>query len=290
MNQKQTNHIAFMGIAGANADLACRNAEPYMETLPCSSFEGVFEAVKEGKADLGMLPMENSHAGRVSEIHHLLPKMGLHVVGEYFLPIKHVLAGTQDASSETVKEVYSHPQALMQCYENLKSRKLESLAASNTAIAAKQVAEQGDNSKAALCSPLAAELNGLKILEENMQDKDDNVTVFIKVAREILDEEVLEESPLILTSLLFECRNIPSALYKGLGGFATNGVNLLKLESYIAGGKSPTAEFLVTFEGKPEDKAVQLALEELGFFSKRIELLGIYPAAEERSGQSKLSL
>lgn len=282
MTQNPDNMIAFMGVAGANADLACRRAEPYMETLPCGSFDEVFEAVRDGRARLGMLPMENSHAGRVAEIHNLLPKMGLHIVGEYFLPVRHVLAGCEAVDISEIKEAHSHPQALMQCHETLKKHNIKAVSASNTAMAAQQVKSWGDAHKAALCSELAAELYGLKIIQNDMQDSNDNVTVFIIVSREMLDPEAFEKGDMVLTSILFELRNIPSALYKALGGFATNAVNMLKLESYIAGGSSPTAEFLMTFEGKPEDKAVQLALEELGFFTKNVQVLGVYPAAKER--------
>ncbi|MDG1286388.1 MAG: prephenate dehydratase domain-containing protein [Rickettsiales bacterium] len=284
MTKNSDNIIAFMGVAGANADLACRKSEPYMETLPCSTFEAVFEAVRDGKARIGMLPMENSHAGRVSEIHNLLPEMGLHIVGEHFLPVQHVLAAPTKVKIKDITEAYSHPQALMQCHKTLQKHTITANASSNTAVAAQQVKEWGDSSKAALCSELAAELYGLEIIEANMQDSNDNVTTFIKVARDMLEDEELEEgSTMILTSIVFELRNIPAALYKALGGFATNNVNMLKLESYVAGGASPTAQFLVTFEGKPDDVPVQLTLEELGFFTKKIDVLGVYPAAADRT-------
>ncbi len=283
MTKNTDNIIAFMGVAGANADLACRKSEPYMETLPCPTFEAVFEAVRDGKARLGMLPMENSHAGRVSEIHNLLPEMGLHIVGEYFLPVQHVLAAPEKVEIEDISEAYSHPQALMQCHKTLKDQSISAHAASNTAVAAQMVKEWADSTKAALCSELAAELYGLEVIEPNMQDKDDNITTFIKVSCDMLEEEELEESSNILTSIVFELRNMPAALYKALGGFATNNVNMLKLESYVAGGASPTAQFFVTFEGKPDDAPVQLTLEELGFFTKKIDVLGVYPAAEDRT-------
>ena len=273
--------IAFMGVAGANADLACRKSEPYMHTLPCPTFEAVFEAVRDGKARLGMLPMENSQAGRVAEIHHLLPQMDLHIVGEYFLPVHHTLAGVEGTKLEQVKEAFSHPQALMQCRQKLADAGIAPHVFSNTAVAAQNVKEWNDPKKAALCSPLAAELYGLEVIADNMQDADTNVTTFIKVAREPLDEE-LEDAPVVLTSLLFTLRNIPAALYKALGGFATNHVNMLKLESYIAAGNEQTARFFMTLEGSPDERSVQLALEELDFFTQQIDVLGVYPAAEER--------
>lgn len=278
MTKNVDNIIAFMGVAGANADLACRNAQPYMETLPCPTFDAVCEAVRAGDAAVGMLPMENSHAGRVAEIHNLLPQLGLHIIGEYFLPVKHYLASVQGAKLADIKQAYSHPQALMQCNKSLKKHNIEPQSSSNTAVAAQQVAQWGDSSKAALCSSLAAELYGLNVIAEDLQDSSDNMTTFIMVAKDMLDEETLEEADLVLTSILFECRNIPAALYKALGGFATNAVNMLKLESYIAAGDSQTATFLMVFVGKPEDPSVQNALEELAFYTKKINVLGVYPA------------
>ena len=283
MNDKAENTIAFMGIAGANADLACRRAQPYRDTIPCPTFEAVFEAVRDGKAEMGMLPMENSQAGRVAEIHHLLPKMGLHIVGEFYLPIQHVLAAPKGAKLNEIEEAYSHPQALMQCRENLLKQQIEPKVFSNTAVAAKNVKDWNDPKKAALCSVLAAELYGLEIIEPNMQDANDNVTTFIIVAQDMLDEDALVKGSAVLTSILFELRNIPAALYKTLGGFATNAVNMVKLESYIVGGSAPTARFFMTFEGQPDDSSVQLALEELTFYTKKIDVLGVYPAAPERA-------
>ena len=291
MTHDPENTIAFMGVAGANADLACRQSEPYMHTLPCSSFEDVFDAVKAGQARLGMLPIENSQAGRVAEIHQLLPKVDLHIVGEHFLHVTHSLATVKGSSLAQVTDVYSHPQALMQCRERLRTMGLTPHIHSNTAVAARDVAQWNDPTKAALCSDLAAELYSLEVLEHAMQDADDNLTVFIKVAKEPLeiepDDEGLE-SELILTSLLFTLRNIPAALYKALGGFATNGVNMLKLESYLHGGSAQTAQFFMTFEGHPSQPHVRLALEELGFFTRQVNVLGIYPAATERKHQRGL--
>lgn len=281
MTHDPENIIAFMGLPGANADMACRQAEPYRETLPCPSFEDVFEAVRDGKAKLGMIPIENSQAGRVAEIHQLLPKINLSIVGEYFLPVRHVLAGVKGAAAHQVKEVYSHPQALMQCRENLRQGGYALFPHSNTAGAARDVAEWKNLEKAAICSPLAAELYGLEILNPNLQDNDENVTVFVKIAREPLTLDY-DANEMVLTTLLVTLRNIPAALYKALGGFATNGINLLKLESYIPGGESQTAQFFVTFVGHPEQRSVQLALEELGFFTRKVDILGVYPAAPER--------
>lgn len=280
--QDPENTIAFMGIEGANADLACRQACPYMITLPCPSFEDVFEAVASGTAALGMIPVENSQAGRVAEIHNILPRTNLHIVGEYFQRIEHVLVAPKGATLKTVKDVYSHPQALMQCRNTLREMKLTAHTYSNTAQAASDVAQWNDPAKAALASPLAAELYSLSVLKEHMQDSDDNVTVFVIVAREPVDPEP-ENDARIITTLLFAIRNIPAALYKALGGFATNGVNIIKLESYIPGGaKREAAQFFLSFEGHPRERNVQLALEELGFFCRKVTVLGVYPADPAR--------
>lgn len=275
------NTIAFMGVAGANADLACRQAHPYMHTLPCPSFEDVFEAVANSQAQLGMIPIENSQAGRVAEIHNLLPRTNLHIVGEYFQPIEHCLMAPKGATLESIKNVYSHPQALMQCREHLRELGYTTHTYSNTAAAAEDVAKWNDPTKAAIASPLAGELYGLTTLRPHLQDSDTNTTVFIIIAREPLDPE--PSSGRILTTLLFAIRNIPAALYKSLGGFATNGVNILKLESYIPGGAArDSAQFFLTFEGHPREKKVQQALEELGFFCKKVTVLGVYPSDPHR--------
>ena len=271
------NTIAFQGAPGANADEACRKFYPYMDTLPCPSFEDVFEAVKDGKATLGLVPIENSQAGRVAEIHNLLPRAKLYFVAEHFHRVEHHLVAPKGASADGLKTVYSHPQALMQCREHLRELGVERESFSNTAAAAAAVAEWGDASKGALASRLAAELYGLEVLQEHMEDSHENTTLFVAIARELLEiDEVFDE--LVLTTLLFTVRNLPAALYKSLGGFATNGVNIFKLESYIASSDGSVAQFFVTFEGHPGQRNVQLALEELGFYCKHVEMLGSYPA------------
>jgi prephenate dehydratase len=275
------NTIAFMGVEGANADLACRQACPYMHTIGVPSFEDVFEAVASGKAALGMIPIENSQAGRVAEIHNLLPRTNLHIIGEYFQQIEHCLLAPKGATLQTVKDVYSHPQGLMQCRDHLREMGLNSHTYSNTAAAAADVAKWNDVTKAAIASPLAGELYGLSVLREHMQDADNNVTVFIIIAREPIDPK--PDAGRILTTILFNVRNLPAALYKSLGGFATNGVNILKLESYIPGGSArDAAQFFLTLEGHPQEKSVQQALEELSFFCKKVTVLGVYPADSKR--------
>lgn len=280
MTKYTDNIIAFMGVEGANADLACRQKEPYMNTLAVQSFEDVFEVVQTGKARLGMVPIENSRAGRVAEIHNILPNTELHIVGEHVQPIEHHVAAPKGATLDNIKHIYSHPQALMQCRHFIREHGWEGHLHSNTAVAARDVAKWADMSKAALCSELAAELYGLEILQRNVQDANDNVTVFVVISREPADPK--PEDGTTLTSLLFELRNIPAALYKALGGFATNGVNMRKLESYIRAGGSESSQFFVTFEGHPETPAVQRALEELGFYSRSVKVLGVYLADKNK--------
>lgn len=275
------NIVAFQGVAGAHSDLACRRVFPYMDTLACSSFDAVFAAVSEGKAKYGMIPIENSQAGRVAEIHNILPTTNLHFIGEYLHRVEHHLMAPKNATIDSVKCVYSHPQALMQCREHLNEMGLhERRSHFDTAGAAKDVAEWNDSSKAAIGSSLAAELYGLQILRKNMEDSPDNITLFVTLSREPIDPDPSEGK--VITTLLFSLRNIPSALYKALGGFATNGVNLIKLESYLPTTARDTAQFYVTFEGHPSEERVRLAMEELGFFCKKVAVLGVYHAAEGR--------
>ena len=274
--------IAFQGTFGANSNLACQKFYPDFEAKAFSTFYDVFKAVESGEVLCGMIPLENSYAGRVSEIHDLLQSGHVSIVAEHFFSISHNLVGTKGAKIEDVKEVLSHPQALMQCQNNLRNLKVKIGEFSNTAEAAKYVARQGDKSKAALCSKMAAELYGLEVIKENMQDSgNDNVTIFIVISKEQADVD--PKISLVNTALLFTIRNIPGALYKALGGFATNSVSMIKLESYIPGGASEQAKFFISIEGHPSQKNVALALEELGFFSKSVKLLGVYYADKSRS-------
>ncbi len=273
--------IAFQGTFGANSNLACQRFYADFEAQAFPTFFDVFEAVEKGEVEYGMIPLENSYAGRVSEIHALLQKHQVSIVAEHFFQISHNLAGVAGAELADVKEVLSHPQALMQCQENLRNLNMKTREFSNTAQAAKFVSEQGDKSQAAICSKMAADLYGLKIIKENMQDSgNDNVTIFIVIAKEpaVCDPKIAP----VITALVFTIRNIPGALYKALGGFATNGVSMVKLESYIPGGVSKQAQFFISIEGHPSQQHVALALEELGFFSKHVKLLGIYYADKQR--------
>lgn len=273
--------IAFQGAQGANSNLACVKFYPEFAAQAFATFHDVFEAVDSGSAQYGMIPLENSYAGRVAEIHNLLQEYDVSIVAEHFFPISHNLAVIDGARLEDVKEVLSHPQALMQCQENLRNLGVEIREFSNTAKAAQFVAEKGDKSKAAICSKMAADLYGLKIIKENLQDSgNDNVTIFIVIAKQQADVD-----PAIaptITAMLFTIRNIPGSLYKALGGFATNGVSMIKLESYIPGGVSNSAKFFIAVEGHPSQQNVALALEELGFFSKSVKLLGVFYADKAR--------
>lgn len=281
LSDKDSNILAFQGAEGANQHLVCKKFFPEAEYRSYQTFEEVFMAVANGEVRLGMIPIENSYAGRVAEIHNLLRSTDIYIVGEYFLDIKHHLVGVKGANISDIKMVVSHPQALMQCANNIKKNNFKRKPYLNTALAASYVKEKGDKSCAALCTELAAEINELEILKHDFQDESDNKTIFITIAKEIdcLPSKGVKK----ITTLLFTVRNIPAAIYKSLGGFATNGVNIIKLESYIPGGLSKEAQFFISFEGFPDDKNVQYALEELGFFSKEIKLLGVYDQASERN-------
>lgn len=273
--------IAFMGVEGANADLACRQNYPYMRTLACHSFEELFEIVARGRAKYAMVPIENSQAGRVAEIHNLLPRTSLHIVAEHIQKIEHHLYAPAGATLAEIKHVYSHHQGLLQCRSFINEHKLTTHIHDNTATAARDVAHWNDQGKAAICSALAGELYQLTRLAENIHDAEDNETLFVVLAAEAVDPDPADG--MVLTSLFFSLRNIPAALYKSLGGFATNQVNMIKLESYIRAGASDNAQFFMTFEGHPRHKPVQLAIEELGFFTQKVNVLGIYPADKSRS-------
>ncbi len=273
--------IGFQGTVGANSNLACIKFYPNYETKAFASFFEVFKAVESGAIEFGMIPLENSYAGRVSEIHDLLQDSTVSIVAEHFFSVTHNLCGIKSSKLSDIKEVYSHPQALHQCQNNLRELKLNIVESSNTAKAAQMIAEQGDKTKAALCSKMAADLYGLEVIKENMQDQlNDNITIFIVIAKEPADVDWQKSQ--VNTALLFTIRNIPGALYKALGGFATNNVSIIKLESYIPGGISKQAKFFISIEGHPSQKSVALALEELGFFSSNVKLLGVYYADKMR--------
>jgi len=277
------NTIAFQGLPGAYSDLACRNVYPTMTTLPCRAFDDAFRAVRDGTAALAMIPIENTVAGRVADIHHLLPDSGLHIVGEHFQRVNHHLLAVEGAKISDLTHVHSHIHALNQCRKLVRELGLEPVEHVDTAGAAADIAKRGDRTQAAIASELAAEVTGLKSLKANIEDAEHNTTRFIIMAREPRDPG--PDAADTMTSLLFRVRNVPAALYKALGGFATNGVNLTKLESYVGEG-FVAAQFYADAEGHPKQRPLALALEELAFHTTEIKVLGVYPGHPYRRKQN----
>ena len=268
--------VTFQGEPGAYANLAAREALPRAMALPRPTFEDALHAVRDGEADLTIIPVENSLHGRIADIHHLLPEAGLHIVGEHFHRVRHQLLGLKGAALDDVTTVFSQEPALGQCRRLIRERKLAARAWHDTAGAARHVAELGDPSVAAIASSLAAELYGLDVLAADIEDETHNVTRFLIMAREPREPQRDEEG--VITTFVFRVRNVPAALYKALGGFATNGVNMTKLESYQLGGSFQATQFYADVEGHPEDRGVRLALEEIQFFASSFTVLGVYPA------------
>ena len=268
--------IAYQGEAGANSHIACSEMFPAAEPLPCATFEDAFAAISDGSADLGMIAIENSIAGRVADIHHLLPLSGLNIVGEYFLPIHFQLLGLPEASLATLQSVHSHVHALGQCRKIIRRLGLVAHIAADTAGSARLVAEWRDKTKASLAPRMAADIYGLKILAENVEDETHNTTRFVVQSK--MPQWTAPGNGPTVTTFLFRVRNVPAALYKALGGFATNGVNMTKLESYMVNGEFTATQFLADVDGHPDDPPLKRALEELAFFSKEVRMLGVYPA------------
>ena len=273
---KHQGKIAFQGQPGAFADMACRSAFPALKTLPCPSFEDAFCAVSDDRAELAMIPVDNTLAGRVADVHRLIPEGGLFVVGEHFERIRQALLGVKGAQIGDVRHVHSHVHAIPQCRKLIRRLNLTPHIGADTAGSARMVAQTGDKTHAAIASILAGEIYGLEVLEEDIQDADHNTTRFLVLARETRMPRPDPQTAL-LTSLLFRVRNIPAALYKALGGFATNGINMAKVESYVD-EKFQAAQFYCEVEGHPEDRPLKPALEELEFFAQEMRLLGTYPA------------
>jgi prephenate dehydratase len=271
--------IAFQGAFGAYSDLACRHVFPHMTTLPCAQFEDAFAAVREGRARLAMIPIENSVAGRVADIHHLMPGADLHIIAEHFERVNHHLLGVPGTTLDRIRTVRSHVHALSQCRALIRDLGLEPVVAADTAGAAAEVAARRDPSVAAIASELAGRIYGLVSLKENIEDAEHNTTRFLIMARE--PERPPCGTPSV-TTFLFNVRNVPAALYKALGGFATNGVNMTKLESYMVGGAFSATQFYADVEAHPDERRLQLALEELAFFSQQVRILGVYPAHPAR--------
>lgn len=268
--------IAFQGFPGAYSDLACRHAYPKLATLACPGFEDAIAAVKRGRADLAMLPVENSVAGRVADIHHLLPQSGLHIVAEHFERVSHQLLALPGATLKSIKTVRSHVHALSQCRDLIRTLKLKPVVTADTAGAAAELAKSGDTSVAVIASELAGKLYKLKTLRKNVEDAAHNTTRFLVMAQAPLTPP--DDGGLAVTSFVFRVRNVPAALYKAMGGFATNGVNMTKLESYMVGGEFTATQFYADVEGHPADRALHLALEDLRFYTSALTILGTYPA------------
>ena len=270
--------VAFQGAPGAYSHQAVRELFPDATALPCPSFEDAIEAVQTGRAGRAVIPIENSLHGRVADIHFLLPESGLTIIGEHFVRVRHCLLGT--GTEADLRQVISHPQALGQCRIRMRARGIEPVGYFDTAAAAAQVAGDGNPAVGAIASKLAAELYGLKVFAEGIEDAEHNTTRFVVLAREAVPVPPGVE---VMTSLNFEVRNVPAALFKALGGFATNGINITKLESYLRAGSFAAAEFYAEIVGSPHDPVVQLAMEELAFHTKWVKVLGTYPCERSRT-------
>ncbi len=280
MTTAAARRIAFQGELGAYSHQACREAFPEMEPFPCTSFEEAIAAVRGGEAKLAMLPVENSLYGRVADIHHLLPESGLYIIGEHFVPIRLQLLGVPGARLDDVREAQSHTVALGQCRRFLKDHAIKPVIGADTAGSAQQVAERGETARAAIASRLAGEIYGLETLAEDVEDASHNTTRFLVMSRQKIEAD--PAAGMAVTTFVFQVRNVPAALYKAMGGFATNGVNMTKLESYMTDGSFTATQFYADIEGHPEQESVRLAFEELGFFTASLKVLGVYPAAEFR--------
>ena len=280
MNTTGTGNIAFQGELGAFSHQACREVYPDLEPLPCPTFEAALEAVRARQADLAMMPIENSTYGRVADLHHLLPTSGLYIIGEHFVPVHLNLLGASGARLQDVTHAHSHTVALGQCKAFLAEHGINAVIHADTAGSAAMVAAQDDPSQAAIASHLAGEIHGLETLAEHIQEFDHNTTRFLVMSRQRIEAE--PDGGNAMTSFVFEVRNVPAALYKAMGGFATNGVNMVKLESYMLNGKFTATQFYAEIEGHPENVGVAHALEELGFFTKHLKILGVFPRSPAR--------
>ena len=268
--------IAYQGEPGANSHIACADVYPGWTALPCATFEDAFTAIGDGTATLGMIPIENSIAGRVADIHALIPDAGLHIVGEYFLPIHFQLLGTRDATLEGLRSVHSHVHALGQCRKIIRRLGVSAHVAGDTAGSARQVAEWGDPTKGSLAPRMAADIYGLKTLAKDVEDEAHNTTRFVILSK--TPAPAPADGGPVVTTFVFRVRNVPAALYKALGGFATNAVNMTRLESYMVEGAFTATQFLADVDGHPDDEGLARALEELSFFSRELRVLGTYPA------------
>ncbi len=280
--------IAFQGWPGAHSDMACRDLGGDHPTLPCRSFEDTVAAVHEGRAAAALIPVENSVAGRVADVHHLLPDSGLYITGEHFHQVHHHLLGVPGARLDQLRRVHSHVHALGQCRRLIRAHGLEPVVHADTAGAAQMVAATGDPAEGAIASSLAAGLYGLETLQDEVEDAAHNTTRFLVMERQA--RWPAPGSGRIVTSFVFQVRSVPAALYKALGGFATNGINMSKLESYLVGGRFSQAQFYADVEGHPDDRGLRFAFAELNYFARAgsVKILGVYPAAAFRDDPSQV--
>lgn len=273
--------IAYQGVPGAYSHIACRNVFPGQDYISCDTFEIAMDLVQKNQADLAMIPVENSNAGRVADVHFLLPDAGLYINGEYFLRIEHQLLGLPGSKLSEIVSASSHPQALAQCSEFLKRHNIKSIARIDTAKSCEDILRNNDKTQAAIASKLAAEIYGLEILRPNIENASNNTTRFLIMSTN--DQIPDNDGKKFITSFIFHVKSIPAALYKALGGFATNGINITKLESYLVGGKFVSAQFYVEIEAHPAEKSYQNAFDELNFFADAVKILGTYPAHPYRN-------
>ncbi len=278
---RPAGRVAFQGVPGAYSHQAAREMLPNHEPFPCANFQDAFEAVANGTVDLGMIPIENSVAGRVADVYRLLPDSGLYIVGEHFLRVRHHLLAPKGATVQSIKRIYSHEQALAQCRNLTRDLGVQAIDAGDTAGGARLVAERNDPAEAAIASALAGEIYGLEVLRTHIEDVIGNTTRFVVMSRRPSEPDPKSDTPCLM-SFVFNVRNVPGALYKALGGFATNGTNLVKLESYMTDHSFTATLFYAECEGHPAHKNVERAFEELQFFSTRVKVLGVYPQAPFR--------
>ncbi|MBB3992575.1 prephenate dehydratase [Sulfitobacter undariae] len=281
MTAKKQLRIAFQGALGAYSHEACLQARPDGIPVPCTTFDGVLQAVREGHADLAMLPVENTTYGRVADIHRLLPQSGMHIIDEAFVRVRIALMARPGVTLEQIKHVRAHLVLLPQARSYLQAQGITSEAAADSAGAAEELAAGGPTTDGVLASAVAAQIHGLHVLADGIEDMEHNTTRFLLMAP---DADLSRRGEKMMTTFVFEVRNIPAALYKAMGGFATNGINMTKLESYMVGGSFTATQFYADIEGHPEDAAVKRALDELGYFTNMLDILGVYPAHPGRWG------
>ena len=277
---KQIHNFAFQGVNGAYSEQAGKNVFPNATSVPCATFEEMFDCVRDGKAEIALVPIENSQAGRVADTQRLIPDSELQIIGEYFLEVRHNLMSIPGTNINEIKRIHSHEQGIAQCRNKILKLNKEMIVAADTAGSAKKISKLNSKEDAAIASSLAADIYNLEIIEKDFQDSQNNVTRFLIMSKQ--KNEIKSDEQDLLTTLVFVVRSIPASLYKCLGGFASNGINITKLESYIHPQGFDVAQFYIDFEGHPDNHSVKLALEEMKFFCKEIKVLGVYKKSDFR--------